>query len=95
AEFWTNSPNSEEDHDTLKNLYKNRFLNTSSQSLSMAESFWNCFRNSYDANFRGIDEVRKFISPNAINAARKFSHINGPGCIALEKSVVTRSKMPE
>ncbi|CAG8608825.1 15669_t:CDS:2, partial [Dentiscutata heterogama] len=44
-----------EDHDTLKNLYKNGFLNTSSQSLSTAESFWNCFHNSYDANFRGID----------------------------------------
>ncbi|CAG8852193.1 3070_t:CDS:1, partial [Racocetra persica] len=55
AEFWSNSPNSEEDHDTLKNLYKNGFLNTSSQSLSTAKSFWNCFRNSYDANFRGID----------------------------------------
>ena len=33
------------------------------------------------------------ISPNTINAARKFSRINGPGCIALEKPVITRSKM--
>ncbi|CAG8616124.1 6474_t:CDS:1, partial [Scutellospora calospora] len=43
------------DYDTLKNLYKNRFLNTSSQFLSTAESFWNYFNNSYNTNFRGID----------------------------------------
>ncbi|CAG8713647.1 15805_t:CDS:2, partial [Racocetra persica] len=52
--------------------------------------FWNCFRDSYDANSIGIDGK---ISPNTINNARKFSRINRPGCIALEKPIITRSKM--
>ncbi|RGB23345.1 hypothetical protein C1646_677184 [Rhizophagus diaphanus] len=34
------------------------------------------------------------VSPNSINAAQKFSRINGPGCVALEKPKITRSKMP-
>ncbi|CAG8819376.1 3972_t:CDS:1, partial [Racocetra persica] len=33
------------------------------------------------------------ISPNTINNARKFSRINGLGCIALEKPIITHSKI--
>ncbi|CAG8766759.1 10471_t:CDS:2, partial [Dentiscutata erythropus] len=108
-EFWTNAPDPEKDRATLKNLYEGGMLNVSSQNLTI-KTFWDCFRDSYDANFRGADgKVRilsiiaeKFtyqeimneltVSPNTINAARKFSRINGPGCAALEKPTITRSK---
>ncbi|CAG8666216.1 4495_t:CDS:2 [Cetraspora pellucida] len=90
-EFWTNAPNPEKDRATLKNLYEEGMLNVSSQNLTI-KTFWDCFRDSYDANFRGADGK---VSPNTINAARKFSRINGPGCAALEKPTITRSKMSE
>ncbi|PKK66204.1 hypothetical protein RhiirC2_785079 [Rhizophagus irregularis] len=78
-----------------------------------ADVFWNCFRDSYNANPNGIDGKIRILSiigenfiykdmidelegsPNSINAARKFSRINGPGCVALKKPNITCLKMPE
>jgi len=40
----------------------NGFLNISSQTSSIAETFWDCFRNSYYSNFRGIDGKVRILS---------------------------------
>ncbi|CAG8516347.1 13125_t:CDS:2, partial [Dentiscutata heterogama] len=53
-EFWTNVPDLEKDCATLKNLYEEGMLNVSSQNLTI-KTFWDCFCDSYDANFRGAD----------------------------------------
>ncbi|PKC65558.1 hypothetical protein RhiirA1_460880 [Rhizophagus irregularis] len=89
-----NFANSEKDRETIANLYMQGFLNITIPSP--ADVFWNCFRDSYNANPNGIDgKIRILsiigenfiykdmideleVSPNSINAARKFSRINGP-----------------
>ncbi|UZO28005.1 uncharacterized protein OCT59_021551 [Rhizophagus irregularis] len=50
-EFWTNAPNPEKDRKTIAKLYEEGLLNVNSQ----ANTLWNCFRNSYNANSKGID----------------------------------------
>ncbi|UZO02042.1 uncharacterized protein OCT59_020540 [Rhizophagus irregularis] len=108
-EFWTNVPDPEKDRKTIAKLYEEGLLNVNSQ----ADTLWNCFRNSYNANSKGIDGKMRIlsiiaenftykeiieqleVSPNSVSMARKHSRINGPGCPALEKPVIVRSKMSE
>ncbi|CAG8734887.1 5991_t:CDS:1, partial [Dentiscutata heterogama] len=42
------------DHDMIKNLHKEGILNILSQTLT-TKTFWDCFHDSYDVNFRGTD----------------------------------------
>ncbi|CAG8781654.1 33348_t:CDS:2, partial [Racocetra persica] len=111
-EFWTNAPNPEKDRDTIKNLHEEGILNISSQTLT-TKTFWDCFRDSYNANFKGTDGKMRIlsiiaerftyqeimneleVSPNTINTAQKFSRINRPGCVVLEKPKIICSKMSE
>ncbi|KAF0529913.1 hypothetical protein F8M41_012528 [Gigaspora margarita] len=71
VEFWTNAPNTEKDRNTLKNLYEDGFLNILSSTSSdkadgslqaLDKTFWDCFRNSYDVNSRGIDGKVRILS---------------------------------
>ena len=59
-EFWTNATNSEKDRETITNLYMEGFLkislrDSSNKLVDTSCAFWNCFRNSYDANPKGIN----------------------------------------
>ncbi|CAG8667448.1 11836_t:CDS:2, partial [Diversispora eburnea] len=59
-EFWTNATNSEKDRETITNLYMEGFLKISlrdslNKSVDTSYVFWNCFRNSYNANPKGIN----------------------------------------
>ncbi|CAG8480536.1 3279_t:CDS:10 [Scutellospora calospora] len=64
-EFWTNAPDPEKDHDTLKNLYENEILNVSLQTLT-TKAFWDCFRDSYNVNLKGTNsKFNSFITHNA------------------------------
>ncbi|RHZ84259.1 hypothetical protein Glove_84g140 [Diversispora epigaea] len=108
-EFWTNASDPEKDRETIIKLYTDGLLNITSPT----RIFWNCFRNSYNVNPKGINGKTRIlsiigesfmykelveelkISPNTVNAARKYSRINGPGCPALKKPVIVHSKMPE
>ncbi|CAG8566570.1 15562_t:CDS:2, partial [Cetraspora pellucida] len=47
----------------LKQLYKSRYLSTTSENYKkIAEQFWSAFQDALDVNIRGIDEKRRILS---------------------------------
>ncbi|CAB4493753.1 unnamed protein product [Rhizophagus irregularis] len=66
-EFWTNAPDPEKDRKTIAKLYEEGLLNVNSQ----ADTLWNCFRNSYNANSKGIDGKMRILSIIAENFTYK------------------------
>ncbi|RHZ81289.1 hypothetical protein Glove_122g140 [Diversispora epigaea] len=85
-EFWTNASDPEKDRETIIKLYTDGLLNITSPT----RIFWNCFRNSYNVNPKGINGKTRILS-----IIGESFIINGPGCPALKKPVIVRSKMPE
>ncbi|GBC09186.1 hypothetical protein RclHR1_08680003 [Rhizophagus clarus] len=82
-EFWTNAPDPEKDCETIAKLYAEGLLNGKTCILSIiAEKF----------TYKEIIEQLE-ISPNSVSIVRKHSRINGPGCPALEKPIIVRSKI--
>ncbi|GES80390.1 hypothetical protein GLOIN_2v1767205 [Rhizophagus clarus] len=77
-EFWTNAPDPEKDCETIAKLYAEGLLSVTSP----AEKF----------TYKEIIEQLE-ISPNSVSIVRKHSRINGPGCPALEKPIIVRSKI--
>ncbi|CAB5355888.1 unnamed protein product [Rhizophagus irregularis] len=65
--FWTNVPDPEKDRKTIAKLYKEGLLNVNSQ----ADTLWNCFHNSYNANSKGIDGKMRILSIIAENFTYK------------------------
>ncbi|GBB98765.1 hypothetical protein RclHR1_33110001, partial [Rhizophagus clarus] len=96
-EFWTNAPDPEKNREIIAKLYAEGLLSVTSP----AGALWDCFRSSYNANSKGIDGKTRILSI----IAEKFTYkeiieqleviINGPGCPALEKPIIVRSKMSE
>ena len=58
SEFWTNAFDPEKDRETIAKLYVEGLLNVTSP----ISAFWNCFRNSYNTNSKGIDGKIRILS---------------------------------
>ncbi len=58
CEFWTNAPDPKKDRETIAKLYEEGLLNITSP----IRAFWDCFRNSYNANSKGIDGKTRVLS---------------------------------
>ena len=58
CEFWTNAPDPKKDRETIAKLYAEGLLNVTSQAYTL----WDCFRNSYNANSKGIDGKTRILS---------------------------------
>ena len=56
--FWTNAPDPEKDRETIAKLYAEGLLNLTSPTRAL----WDCFRDSYNANSKGIDGKTRILS---------------------------------
>ncbi|CAG8697322.1 3713_t:CDS:2, partial [Racocetra persica] len=94
-EFWTCAEDPSSDRALILYLYTKNLLNSipydpleaellvKNQNLqNKIDQFWGCFNPSIKINNRGIN-------------ARKYSRINGPGCIAINKPIVTQNQISE
>ncbi|RGB22570.1 hypothetical protein C1646_775865 [Rhizophagus diaphanus] len=57
-EFWTNASEPEKNHETIAKLYADGLLNVTFPT----RTFWNCFRNGYNANSKEADGKTRILS---------------------------------
>ncbi|RIA96610.1 hypothetical protein C1645_815129 [Glomus cerebriforme] len=87
--FWIKFANPIVDQACLKDLYQSGFLSSHPLNIQhSAKTFWNCFAKKF--TYHDLQENLE-ISSHSINAARKFTRINGPECAPLQKVKISNN----